>query len=391
MSDGGRKVSRLTRVAFRVKGVVEKSPQALLLAWGPGGSLDELRDYSKEAYKRGPVKGADAGVLELPCPKSQQVSAVDERWRTLLLEPIRDRWRARAGDRDRAGHQRDYAARRAEALGRPVGPRVGKCGTVGAMVACACPGASRFRPYGCRQWFLCARCRKERSPRLGRRIREGLLARFAEEVDAWNGKRDERPRLVLLTLTVRHSGDLAVDREALASGWRRFYKRMNRWIGVYPYAGVWEVTPSDDGHLHAHVAVVWPWLKWKDVRALWLESCPESERINMVAKRRDGKASTPSSVANYLGKYLSKGVGDFSPRLNAEVSAAMYNKRSVFTSTGFWEKFVPVCPTCDRSWHVCTTHVWRGEAWPMVDFIGPLIETPNIVWQHAFSVDTEVW
>jgi hypothetical protein len=132
-------------------------------------------------------------------------------------------------------------------------------------------------------------------------------------------------------------------------------------------------------------------LDWSEIREMWLASCPESERINLVASRRDRKPSTPASVANYLGKYLSKGAGDFSPTLNAEVSAAMYNKRSVMSSLGFWEKFVPLCPDCDREWHVVTCHTWKGAAWPLADYIGPLIEPERILWQHSFSVDTEVW
>lgn len=198
---------------------------------------------------------------------------------------------------------------------------------------------------------------------------------MAEAAARWGRTRDERPRFVMLTLTVPHSGDLAADREALAAGWRRFYLRVRdeiakrrkalvpkikRWrlgaadgIGRFPYAGVWEVTPSDGGHIHMHVAVIWPYLKFKLVREWWRKACPGSEHIGFSWKRRDGKASTPSSIANYLGKYLSKGSdGNFSPSTNAEISAAMYNKRSVTASRHFWVKFTPECPCCHSTFHV---------------------------------------
>jgi hypothetical protein len=176
---------------------------------------------------------------------------------------------------------------------------------------------------------------------MGARMRAGLEAAIAA-----------RPgeMIVLVTLTLRHSGDLEVDRKALAGGWRRLYKSLHDEYGKFPYVGVWEVTPGADGkgHLHMHVAVVWPWRDWSHVRALWLRACPESERITFVAGRRDGRRSDPKSVANYLGKYLSKGIEtiDYTPELRTRIVAASYNTRWVFTSRRFWITFVPLCQRC---------------------------------------------
>lgn len=323
------------------------------------------------------VKGVPGeGVPGFLARSRNKCPPVDERWRAALMEPERERWRERSRSTELNSGQREYADRRYKAIGRRLATRIDQCGTRGKMVACACPNSSRFRSFGCRQWWLCAECRKQRQPRLGRRIREGLAARFAEASEAWPDTYEGRPRLVLVTLTVRHSGDLAEDRAAIARGWRRFYQRLHRRVGAWSYAGVWEVTPSDGGHVHAHVACVWPWMPWGEqqqtermpwnVRQLWLDSCPESERISFVADRKDEKASTPASVANYLGKYIAKGcdTGWFTPELRAEIAATMYGKRSVFTSVRFWEKFTPLCPCCKSPWKIAK-HIYDSPAMPV--------------------------
>jgi hypothetical protein len=177
-------------------------------------------------------------------------------------------------------------------------------------------------------------------------------------------------KIVLLTITLRHSGDVARDRADLAEGWRAFRKSLWRRWGWFPFVGVWEVTPGTDGdgHVHGHVAVVWPWRDWGEVRELWLAACPRSERITFVASRRDGRESTPRSVANYLGKYLAKGVqhADMTPQLLARVLAGTYNTRWLFTSRGFWQIFVPRCKVCSfpiisaqYRWYASSMVPWR--------------------------------
>jgi hypothetical protein len=124
-------------------------------------------------------------------------------------------------------------------------------------------------------------------------------------------------------------------------------------IGRFEYIGVWEVTAGADnlGHVHAHVVVSWPWIDWGVLRELWLRCCESSERITFVAARRDGQPTSPQSAAKYLSKYVSKGVqtADFSPELRADVVAASYNTRWLFTSRAVWVPFVPCCPNCGQS------------------------------------------
>ena len=272
------------------------------------------------------------------------------------MAPRLARWRLRAADASLGGARRRYALQRVAAITRSYASRLAECGTKGCVVKCGCKGRRDVRVYGCRSHLVCGACRRTRAKRLGARVRAGLEVAAAAAPQS---------KIVLVTLTLRHSGDVAADRAALAAGWRALYLRLYRrgW-GRCPYVGVWEVTPGDDGrgHVHAHIAVVWPWIDWGVVRELWLESCPESERITFVARRRDGRPSDPRSVATYLGKYLSKGVqtADFSPELRADVVAMAYQSRWVFSSVRFWQPWVPVCPGCKLP-RVRAQYRWHGD------------------------------
>jgi hypothetical protein len=319
----------------------------------------------------GPCDGC-AGVMAqqshgLPCPESQQVSPLDERLYAELMAPRRDVWRARAAAAGQGETKVTYALRRAAALDRPYSRKLQRCSRRGTRVRCGCRGWRGVRLHTCRQHLLCADCQRARARRMGARIRAGLEAAIAS-----------RPgeMLVLVTLTLRHSGDVAEDRQRLADGWRRFTKAFWKRYGRFPYVGVWEVTPGSDamGHVHMHVAVVWPWRDWGDVREMWLAACPESERITFVARRRDGRASDPKSAANYLGKYLSKGLqtDDFSVELRTRVVAGTYNSRWVFSSRKFWILFRPLCQHCQCS-VIAAQYRFRGPAWqpPTCEQRGP--------------------
>jgi hypothetical protein len=153
--------------------------------------------------------------------------------------------------------------------------------------------------------------------------------------------------VVLITLTVRHTGDIAADREALARGWRRFYLAYRRRFGTFAYVGTHEITPGDDklGHPHAHVVALWPFRDWGLLAELWRAACPESTRINFRASRNAKHA------ARYVSKYVSKGVqgADFSPELRARVLAGTYGTRWMMTSVRFWVPWEPKCSCCGES------------------------------------------
>ena len=236
---------------------------------------------------------------------------IDEQHRRDKLAPVREAWERRAsrlnrelpdadaGEVDQLKRRRAYAVARVARLTCDIAPRLDACGVESLPIACACGmvGAKKT----CRQWWLCFDCRAKRAPMLGRDIRKGLDAALTAELQSWGaaGGRGMRPQIVLLTLTQRHSGDVVADQAALADGWRKLYKRMHEDHGAFPYVGVWEVTKGSDGlgHLHMHVAVVWRYRDWSRVREQWLRACPTSQYLTMIAKRKDGKASSPSSVS----------------------------------------------------------------------------------------------
>jgi len=288
------------------------------------------------------------------------VSLVDEGLYAELMDERRKSWLARAAEA-KGELKVVYALRRAAAMARPYAAKLARCGKTGTRVKCGCHGWRGVRSHSCRQHLLCRECQRARSKRMGARIRAGLEAALAA-----------RPgeMLVLLTLTLRHSGDVAVDRENLAAGWRRFTKAFWKKYGKFPYIGVWEVTRGADGlgHMHMHVAVVWPWRDWGDVRELWLAACPQSERITFVARRRDGRASSPKSAARYLGKYLSKGLQDdeFTPELRTRVLAGTYNTRWVCSSRHFWILFRPSCQRCGSP-VIAAQYRFRGEPYRTPD------------------------
>lgn len=232
-------------------------------------------------------------------------------------------------------------------------------------------------------------------PGLAHDIRKGLAWALDNEVSAWgaDGGRGMKPQIILLTLTQEHSGDLRRDQDAVAEGWRGLYKRMHEDYGKFPYVGVWEVTPGTDrlGHVHLHVAVIWRYRDWSRVREQWLAACPTSQYLDIKARRRDGKDSSPSSVAKYLGKYLSKGadVGAFDARLRAEVSAAFYNKHSVLCSSGFWRRVAKCCNKCSERYRMATEsdviETWirdtssaSGWRWGVWNPSEPIPEPPRI-------------
>lgn len=258
---------------------------------------------------------------------------------------------------DALKRRRAYAVARVARLSADIAPRLDGCGLESLPIGCGCGlvGAKKT----CRQWWLCGDCRVQRGATLAHDIRKGLDAALTAEVMRWGdgGGVGMRPQLILLTFTTAHTGDLTADHEAIANGWRGLYKRMHEDYGEkFPYVAVWEVTPGTDklGHVHLHVAVIWRYRDWSRIREQWVTACPSSLYLDIKKRRRDGKDSSPSSVAKYLGKYLSKGadVGAFDARLRAEVSAAFYNQHSVMTSSGFWRRVEKCCRTCSERYRL---------------------------------------
>jgi hypothetical protein len=151
---------------------------------------------------------------------------------------------------------------------------------------------------------------------------------------------------VLVTISVRHTGDIGQDRRDLVAGWQRFRKMVGRRIGAFQFIGVHEITPGRDelGHPHAHIVCLWPFIDWSELYELWREACPQSTRINFKA------SYSVRGAAKYVAKYTSKGVdtSDFSPEMRARAVAGTYGTRWLFSSQKMWVPFVPLCPCCKQ-------------------------------------------
>jgi hypothetical protein len=276
-------------------------------------------------------------------------SPIDEgRWH-FSMQRERERWRARAHDPALKLQQRLYATCRVAALERRYVTGLAACETKGCFTRCQCAGAiAQVCKYTCGRHWLCAKCQSRRTRRNAPRIRKGIEAAYRHATGGgW------RRNIVLITLTVRHDGGPKAQRDALARGWRRLYKRMSKagW-GRFPYVGVYEATPGKDGlgHVHVHIVAIMPFRPWDKLSAWWREACPESSNIDLKASQ------TPHTAHRYIAKYVTKGVQSdaFTPALRADILAAFYGKRCLFSSTKFFASFVPACPHCGcrslRTW-----------------------------------------
>jgi len=271
------------------------------------------------------------------------------------MRPHRERWQRRATLRRRSGDEpgAKYARDRARAIALDPHERVEQCGTRKLWVRCGC----RFVavPVGCGQRWLCPTCSDRFYKRQFRKLRRATRRHERAAYQVWRDRgrpRKAHKRWVLLTLTVRHSGDLSADRARLIGAW----KRLRQWcwarIGQFPFALVWEVTPGRDGkgHLHAHVAALWPFIDYDEVREEWLRATEGwSTRINIQSAKKG-----PGGAASYLAKYASKGVelDGMHDHLAAHAIATNYGKRLVTTSHRFWFPLDPACKSCHERFGV---------------------------------------
>lgn len=210
---------------------------------------------------------------------------------------------------------------------------------------------------------LCSHCRKTWRARLRRRAvksLEAIVANAPTRTLMAPGKggrlrrRRLRDRLRLLTLTVRHSGDVEVDRETLQTGWVRLRAWIRKSWGFSPaYIGCWEVTPGRDGHghIHLHVITLWPgWVDYGDVCAAWRRAVGDDQAAPDIELIRKGAAGGVWYVMHYSSKGLD--VADMSGQLAGDVLATLYARRAVTTSRGFWTPRPICCEKCGEFWKV---------------------------------------
>ncbi len=181
-------------------------------------------------------------------------------------------------------------------------------------------------------------------------------------------------RLTLITPTVRHSGDVALDRQRIHDGWEAVRKWLHRYLGkdqwqFFHAMMVWEVTPGRrrDGHVHAHVFCLLPWVPFDRLRAVYMRATDgEGQRIDIRSrpKKRGARGYSVGGAVGYLAKYVSKGVelGGFPPKLAAAVTAAFYQKRLQNPTHRFYT--TPLerrCPKCSER-HCRVAAGWEETA-----------------------------
>lgn len=243
----------------------------------------------------------------------------------------------------------EWAEHRAQAMALPRAEVVDACRTRMRMVRCKC--GPREVPVGCDLVQLCEWCRKRHWRRWRRKITRALDAHVRAARGSWHGtgRRGRLPGVYLITLTVPHSGSIAVDRDVIGRGWRKLTKAASagRWWGAY--ALTYEVTPGKDGlgHVHAHIAAVSSWIPYDDLHRVWREAT--GARVLDVSA--PSGSTRRESAADYLAKYVTKGVDPtvFTGQKAGELLIAFRGKRKVSTSVGFWsptKEREATCGTC---------------------------------------------
>lgn len=267
---------------------------------------------------------------------------------------------------DRAGYGRhvqwriarhrsaEWAEHRAQAMALPRQELVAACGERYRTVRCKC--GTRDVKVGCDQTQLCMRCSKQHWRRWRRRITRAMDAHVRAARGEWHAARrrgEQRgmmPGVYLVTLTVPHSGSIAVDRETIARGWRKLTKVAQAGGWWSAYAMTYEVTPGSErdgrrGHVHVHLAAVSSWIPYEELHEAWRKytgavvidvSAPRSKRCE--------------SAADYLSKYVTKGVDPavFTGQKAGELLVAWRGKRKITTSVGFWRPTKHMETVCKR-------------------------------------------
>lgn len=280
----------------------------------------------------------------------------------------------------------EWADNRARSASMGRADLVATCRGRWRRVACGCGTAELL--VGCDQTSLCEWCRKRHWRRWRRRIVRAMGPQLRAAHDAWvkGGRRGYQPGVYLITLTMPHSGDLVTDRKTMGAAWRDlskaasyggYHKGARRNADGHPCRGadwvdakwwghhamVYEVTKGTvgDGHMHAHAAVISGWVPYDELRATWERSIPGAVIVDVVspedarkkAKERGRKLNAISNAAEYLAKYVTKGVepAEMTGRKAGEMLVAFRGRRKVTTSAHFWRPLADRsgCPTCKQA------------------------------------------
>jgi len=282
----------------------------------------------------------------------------------------------------------DWYDQRAQGELRSLPARGRACGRV-VTVTLTCTGCGLFheRHYRCGIRQACDACCSRYYRRTRARLIRAAGRAAGREHAAWKARGSPKlcstlvtqdgvpvrvnvdgsgaPMLRMLTLTVRHSGDPALDRDRIALGWIRLRAWLQKRFGYAPtFCLAWEMTSGrdgGDGHVHAHVVTWWPWLDWSALAKEW-SAATDGHGCNIDTGARSARAlearrhSRPAEqAAYYASKYASK---DELRELFADVDklAAWYRatrgRRLHSTSRGFWLDEPARTPCCRAPFHL---------------------------------------
>jgi len=204
---------------------------------------------------------------------------------------------------------------RADALDRGYLPRALECedpaNARGVELACTSCGTCRWVPGRCGVVSACAKCATRKRGALFKRLSRGMGEAHRAAMGAWSraGRpRGMRPDVELVTLTVGHSGVIKTDAKRLQSGWARLRARLYVQDGrALPFFRVYEITDGADelGHVHMHVAVIWPWRDLQALSAAWSDAT-DGVGFNVDVRGRKRAGRNPTKAASYVAGYVQK-------------------------------------------------------------------------------------
>src|SRR5262249_33230912 len=168
----------------------------------PWGQVERLRLTPAERWELASDAPKPSRAFEMALWQSREARA---RWMD-----------ARASSRRSRSSRRWWEARGGKTA-RPVTDRVAKCEQTSIAVSwCSdCGEGLKHIPERCGIVDRCDKCAK----RFYSRVRKRALRAFGH---AWNRRKKSSKYVILITLTVRHSGDVRADRRAIQAEWPRF-------------------------------------------------------------------------------------------------------------------------------------------------------------------------
>lgn len=386
---GGAKCEDTYAIHGMRPGASPPAPSPSPPAPGLGSGLEDsvTSRHSPESHEKSPSR--------VPFPPNLRVAdALSDGWRVELERRHDAIARAALTKTCRSLSLWHYHASRAANLARRFGDRVDDCGSRGVLnVWCKSCGQAHEKPAGCGLRVWCPTCGPEYAKRQRRRVVQALGEWHRRAMAAWNTgwhavpareadpdapagsrraraarpaqvarARGKRPDVCMLSLTIGHSGDIALDREDIRAALPNLRRRLHEWNGgAFPYVVAWELADGDDGdglgHVHVHIAAC---LGYVDVRAIagaWQRltvgrATPAGVDMSTEGKanRRGDRVYGAESAAKYVAKYAGKGVqaAELRPELAAAWARTMHGRRMLHASVGFFAVVPPgACAGCE--------------------------------------------